>query len=88
MASSKPVAPTPLLSEKHSGVPTRLFEKAQKAKSSILDIATKKEGCRKRALAIPQGVKKSTFLKAIDELSRNLGRENVELVDQPLRDGW
>jgi hypothetical protein len=27
-------------------------------------------------------------MKAIDELSEQLGKENVELNDQPLKDGW
>jgi hypothetical protein len=88
MASSKQVPPTPLLSEKHSGVPARLFEKAQHAKSLILNIATKKQVSRKRSPAVPQGVEKATFLKALEELSQQLGKENVEIADQPLKDGW
>lgn len=85
---SPPVAPTPLLSQKHSGVPERLFDKAQKAKSLILEIATKEERPRKRTPAIPQGIERAAFLRAIDELRGVLGEHNVELVDQPLKDGW
>lgn len=87
MASER-TAPTPTLSEKHSGIPSRLYEKAQHAKSLILDIATKKQSSRRRTPAIPAGVEEGTFLKAIDELSHQLGKENVQVVDQPLEDGW
>ncbi|RAO74057.1 uncharacterized protein BHQ10_010069 [Talaromyces amestolkiae] len=86
--SSNQVPPTPTLSEKHSGIPSRLYEKAQYAKSLILDIATKEQNDRKRGVAIPAGVEKNTYMKAIDELSEQLGKENVELNDQPLKDGW
>lgn len=82
------VSPTPLLSEKHSGVPARLYDKAQKAKSLIFNISTKVQDRRRRSPAIPQGIGKARFLEAIDELARQLGRENVEIVDQPLKDGW
>ncbi|PGH08874.1 hypothetical protein AJ80_07746 [Polytolypa hystricis UAMH7299] len=44
----------------------------------------KKPNAPKRELAIPQGVEKEIFLKAIDELSGDLGKENVELVDKSL----
>ncbi|KAL1971909.1 hypothetical protein VTN31DRAFT_1997 [Thermomyces dupontii] len=84
----KEIPPTPQLSQSHSGIPSRLYEKAQYAKSLILDIATKKQDSRKRPLAIPKGIDKATFLKAIDELERELGKEHVELVDKPLKDGW
>ncbi|KAI7968363.1 hypothetical protein EIK77_010533 [Talaromyces pinophilus] len=86
--SSKSVSPTPTLSEKHSGIPSRLYEKAQYAKSLILDIATKEQNDRKRGVAIPAGVEKNTYMKAIDELAEQLGKENVGLNDQPLKDGW
>jgi hypothetical protein len=54
----------------------------------ILNIATKKQLSRKRSPAVPQGVEKATFLKALEELSQQLGKENVEIADQPLKDGW
>lgn len=84
----KNIPPTPTLSEKHSGIPERLADKAQHAKSLIFDIATKEQQIRKRPLAIPQGIEKPTFLKAIDELTQQLGQANVEIADQPLKDGW
>lgn len=82
------VPATPLLSEKHNGVPARLFDKAQKAKSLILDIATKTQNKRHRPPAIPQGIEENKFLEAIEDLSRQLGKENVEIADKPLKDGW
>lgn len=86
MASKNTVTPTPLLSEKHNGIPTRLFVKAQQAKSAIFDIATKPQSNRTQ-VAIPQGISENSFHKAIDELSAELGEENVELVTK-LVDGW
>lgn len=89
MSSQKQAAPpTPLLSEKHNGIPARLFDKAQKTKARILDIATKTQDTRRREPAIPQGIEKGKFLEALEDLSRQLGKENVEIVDKPLRDGW
>lgn len=87
MTTSTP--PTPQLDQKYSGIPSRLYQKAQKAKSLILDIATSKaQWDRKRGVAIPQGIERSTFMRALDDLSRQLGKSYVELVDQPLKDGW
>jgi hypothetical protein len=80
---------TPKLGDKYSGIPSRLYQKAQKAKSLILDIATSNgQWGRKRGPAIPQGIERSTFMKALDSLSRQVGKEYVEIVDQPLKDGW
>lgn len=85
--STKPSVPaTPLLSEKHNGIPARLFAKAQDAKSGIFGIATKSQSNRTQ-IALPQGVGESTFNKAIDELRGHLGEKHVELVTK-LDDGW
>lgn len=81
------IPPTPALSEKHSGIPARLAEKAQNAKSLIFDIATKQPR-KRQALAVPEGIEEPAFLKAIDELAQQLGKTNVELANQPLNDGW
>ncbi|KAJ5678798.1 vanillyl-alcohol oxidase [Penicillium macrosclerotiorum] len=77
---------TPLLSEKHNGIPARLFNKAQQAKSAILSIATKAQSKRTQ-VALPQGVTEIKFHNAIDELRGQLGKEHVELVTN-LVDGW
>jgi hypothetical protein len=37
---------------------------------------------------IPQGIQRSRFLVAIEELTEQLGDENVEVNDKPLHDGW
>lgn len=85
--STKPSVPaTPLLSEKHNGIPARLFAKAQDAKSAIFGIAKKSQSNRTQ-IAFPQGVGESTFNKAIDELRGHLGEKHVELVTK-LDDGW
>lgn len=85
--STKPSVPaTPLLSEKHNGIPAGLFAKAQDAKSAIFGIATKSQSNRTQ-IALPEGVGESTFNKAIDELRGHLGEKHVELVTK-LDDGW
>lgn len=85
--STKPSVPaTPLLSEKHNGIPARLFEKAQDAKSAIFGIRTKAQSNRTQ-IALPQGVSEVTFNRAIDELRGHLGEDHVELVTK-LDDGW
>lgn len=85
--STKPdVSATPLLSEKHNGIPAQLFDKAQEAKSAVLGIATKCQSNRTE-IAFPQGVGETTFHKGIDELRELLGKEHVELVTK-LNDGW
>ncbi|KAJ5740531.1 vanillyl-alcohol oxidase [Penicillium malachiteum] len=53
MKSTQNVSPPPRLSEKHNGIPDRLFDKAQKVKSDILEIATKSTTNRTQ-VAIPQ----------------------------------
>ncbi|KAI1187093.1 vanillyl alcohol oxidase [Nemania serpens] len=77
----------PLLSEKHSGIPEWLLEKAQQAKAHVLSTTTKTQGPRQRTLPYPLGVEERVFDKAIDELREQLGGEHVTLNDQPLKDG-
>lgn len=86
MASKNTTPPTPLLSEKHNGIPPRLLAKAQQAKSDIFNIATKPQSNRTQ-VAIPQGISEPAFHKAIDELRAVLGKEYVELVTK-LVDRW
>ena len=78
----------PLLSEKHSSIPLNLLEKAQKAKALIYETGTKETKTRERLPAVPQGIDKSIFIKALDELSYQLGTNNVEVNEKPLVDGW
>jgi hypothetical protein len=78
----------PLLSEKHSGIPQNLLEKAQKAKALIYDTRTKDTGTRQRLPVIPQGIEKENFDRALEELAQQLGNENLEVNDKPLVDGW
>ncbi len=78
----------PTLEQKHNGVPARLLHKAHRAKALIQGIATKPLRPRKRLPVIPQGIDRSRFFLAIDELSKELGNENVQVNDKPLDDGW
>ncbi|KAI8628720.1 vanillyl alcohol oxidase [Xylariaceae sp. FL1651] len=78
----------PLLSEKHSGIPEFLLEKAQKAKAQALAVATKTQSTKERSLVYPQGVEKDDFDKALNELREQLGAEHVDTNDKPLKDGW
>jgi hypothetical protein len=86
--SSENISNVPLLSEKHSGIPPNLFDKAQKAKSLIYETRTKSTSTRERLPVVPQGIERSKFFKALEELGRELGAENVEINDKPLVDGW
>lgn len=84
--SPRSVSSTPLLSEKHNGIPARLFDKAQETKSAIFEISTKSESNRAK-VALPQGISQITFRTAIAELRDRLGEEHVEFVTK-LDDGW
>ncbi|KAI0007142.1 putative vanilly-alcohol oxidase [Xylariaceae sp. FL0662B] len=77
----------PLLSEKHSGIPDYLLEKAREAKADIFETRTKPRLARNRLPVIPQGVSEQVFFDALDELREQLGTDNVEVNDKPLRDG-
>lgn len=37
---------------------------------------------------MPPGVSKEAFEKAVAELRSTIGKDNVELNDKPLVDGW
>lgn len=78
----------PLLSEKHSGIPGFLLEKARKAKAGVFETRTKPKASRNRLPVIPHGIDEQAFSDALGELGRQLGQENVERNDKPLRDGW
>jgi hypothetical protein len=86
--SSGKVPLTPTLEQKHNGVPARLLHKAQTAKTLIQDIATKKTKPRQRLPAIPQGIERERFVKALEELAGDIGKEHVQVNDKPLEDGW
>jgi len=78
----------PLLSEKHSGIPENLLEKAKRAKALIYDIRTKDTSTRQRLPVVPQGIEKDAFIQALEELAQQLGKANVEVNDKLLVDGW
>ena len=78
----------PLLSQKHSGIPDFLLEKARETKASIFETRTKVQSSRQRLPVIPHGVEEQVFLDALTELGGQLGAANVERNDKPLKDGW
>ena len=78
----------PLLSEKHSGIPEFLLEKAKKTKAETFELRTKPQSQRKRLPVVPHGVEESVFLNALEELRSEIGAANVERNDKPLVDGW
>lgn len=78
----------PLVSEKHSGIPASLLDKARGIKKEWFAVRTKPLNDRKRLPVIPQGIEEAKFFEALDELRGDIGLDNVELNDKPLRDGW
>ena len=73
----------------YSGIPERLLDKAVRDKARLWEHQSKEFLTpRRRGLAIPAGIGRTEFLKAIDDLSQKLGKEHVALNDQPLEDGW
>lgn len=80
---------TPTLNTIHSGIPTNLLHKAKIAKSLIYAGKTTSDSQPlTRGLPIPQGISKSAFLAAIEDLKSALGPENVVLNDTELKNGW
>ncbi|KAK4112666.1 vanillyl alcohol oxidase [Canariomyces notabilis] len=78
----------PTLPSAHSGIPAYLLEKARKEKEVIFETRTKPQNERQRLPVVPQGIERDEFLKALAELKEQLGQENVEINDKPLKDGW
>lgn len=78
----------PTLSQKHSGIPDYLLDKARQAKKDAFDVRTKLVNERQRLPVLPKGIPEDKFYAALDGLRQELGSENVELNDKPLIDGW
>ena len=83
------VGAPPVYPAVYSGIPERLVTKAIRDKTRIWEHQSKEfQTPRKRGLAIPAGIGRSEFLKALGELAQKLGKEHVVVNDQPLEDGW
>lgn len=80
--------PIPDLADRYSGVPSRLSQEAIDAKSKLFSQKTAPDSVARRRTALPPGVSKEAFQKAVAELQSTIGKENVELNDKPLVDGW
>lgn len=78
----------PTLAQKHSGIPESLLDKARALKKDTFKKRTKPVSDRQRLPVIPQGISKEKFFEALDELRKDIGAENVEVNDKPLKDGW
>lgn len=80
----------PTLDEKHSGVPTRNLDEAYASKARLYSNKTvpPSRARTQDVPALPPDVDRTTFNKAIVDLKRILGDDNVEVNDKPLVDGW
>ena len=86
--STSPTNP-PVYPAVYSGIPERLLHKAVRDKKKLWEHQSKEfQTPRKRGLAIPAGIGRSEFLKALEDLAQKLGKENVVVNDKPLEDGW
>ena len=81
--------PTPLLDDKHSGVPSRLTKEAAAARSRQYSNRTLPSSKpRLRPVRLPPDTTEELFATAVKSLRHSLGAENVVVNDQPLEDGW
>ncbi|PSN59434.1 glycolate oxidase [Corynespora cassiicola Philippines] len=79
----------PTLSEKYSGVPSRLVSIAQEAKDRLYSHKTTPESVPRRShVRLPPNTTREAFDVAIAALEQALGEQNVVLNDNPLVDGW
>lgn len=78
----------PTLAQKHSGISEELLVKARTVKKETFDRRTKPVNERQRLPVVPQGIERQAFLEALDALRKDIGAENVEVNDKPLKDGW
>jgi hypothetical protein len=89
MASNAP-NPVPTLDEKYSGTPNRLTKEATASRARLYSKRTKaatKPG-EQRSVRLPPDITLDVFEEAIRELKMALGKDNVEVTDQILVDGW
>ncbi|KAI1612453.1 glycolate oxidase [Exophiala viscosa] len=78
----------PDLINRYSGVPARLAQEAIDAKSRLYSQKTVPDSVSRRRTALPPGISREAFDRAVTELRQSLGQENVDLNDKPLVDGW
>ena len=88
MSSEEAAADIPVLPESHSGIPPFLLDKARGAKAWVFETRTKPQRERQRLPVIPQGIERDVFFAALDDLRGQIGADNVQVNDKPLRDGW
>ncbi|KAF2015130.1 vanillyl alcohol oxidase [Aaosphaeria arxii CBS 175.79] len=89
MENLKRQPPPPALTERHSGIPSRLYGIAQEAKNRLYSNKTVPESVPRRAdVRLPPDTTRDEFDIAIAALKRDIGDDNVVLNNQPLVDGW
>ncbi|KAK8213252.1 hypothetical protein M8818_002550 [Zalaria obscura] len=89
MAQPPELAPTPLLTDHHSGVPSRLTKEAAEARARLYGNRTQPASIpRKHGVRLPPDHTQESFDTAIKELKSTIGDANVEISDKALIDGW
>lgn len=69
-------------------MPERLSQEAVDAKARLYSQKTAPDSHPRRRTALPPGISREDFKQAVTELRNALGKDNVELNDKPLVDGW
>ena len=87
-SASSTLGSIPDLITKYSGVPKRLSQEAIDARTRLFSQKNVPDSVPRRRTALPPGVSSESFDQAVTELKGALGKENVELNDKPLVDGW
>ncbi|KAH8899885.1 glycolate oxidase [Thozetella sp. PMI_491] len=81
--------PPPSLEERHSGVPVRLAKEAVEARDRLVRHRTLPQSRpRQRGVRLPPDITLDVFEQAVQDLRAAIGRENVEVNDKALVDGW
>ena len=69
-------------------MPKRLSQEAVDARTKLYSQKTAPDSIPRRKTALPPGVSRQSFDRAVTDLRSALGKDNIELNDKPLVDGW
>lgn len=86
-----PVPGPPTLTEKYSGIPERLLDKATALKRQSYALATTDVVPRSNGIelpVIPKGYSRPRFNQAVESIRSHIGADNVKLNTEALIDGW
>ncbi|KAF3762805.1 FAD-linked oxidase-like protein [Cryphonectria parasitica EP155] len=70
----------PLLSQKHSGIPAILLDKARIVKKETFEVRTKQLNERRRLPVIPQGIEENKFFEALEDLRGQLDPNTHDMM--------